>query len=206
MKTMADKLKWTAGLLVVFLLILATNLVDRQHFRRVKESVVTIYEDRLVAKDLVFELTLLVEEKRLAILRDDLAFFNGRSKMVNDSIGQFVEQFYGTRLTREEKGFLDSFASHMKELRVLEADWASKNKNAQEAKAVFLGRIDAMEKDLYALSKIQLAEGKRQLQKATKSVDAMDYLTQLEVIALVIIGLSIQIIVLYKPRNKEENT
>jgi len=51
-----NKVKWVLGILIVFILILATNLIDRNNFIRVKDSVVTIYEDRLIASDLVFEM------------------------------------------------------------------------------------------------------------------------------------------------------
>jgi len=49
-----NKAKWILGILMVFVLIIATNLIDKNNFLKVRDSVVTIYEDRLVAKDLIF--------------------------------------------------------------------------------------------------------------------------------------------------------
>jgi len=53
--TFFNKIKWTLGILMVFVLIVTTNLIDRNNFVRVKDSVVSIYEDRLVAKNLILE-------------------------------------------------------------------------------------------------------------------------------------------------------
>lgn len=39
-----------------FFLVLATNLVDRSNFNRIKNSVISIYEDRLVAKGIIFDM------------------------------------------------------------------------------------------------------------------------------------------------------
>ena len=58
-----NKLKWILGILMVFVLIIATNLIDKNNFVRVRDSVVTIYEDRLVANDLIFEMLKSVQEK-----------------------------------------------------------------------------------------------------------------------------------------------
>lgn len=196
MTSVSKKLKWTAALLIVFLLIIATNLVDRQHFRRVKESVVAIYEDRLVVKDLIFELKLLVDQKKLALLTEDDAFFTQRNEQVNDSISAMIDRFYATQLTAEERDYLNSFAEKAQSLPALEKDL---NKDSS-GRAELTKALASIEADLYVLSKIQLTEGKKQLMKANKSVSAMDYLTGLEVIALVVIGAFVIFIWIYKPK------
>lgn len=196
MANLSKKLKWTAALLIVFLLIIATNLIDRQHFRRVKESVVAIYEDRLVVKDLIFELKLLVDQKKLALLTKDYAFFTERNDQVNDSINALVDRFYATRLTAEERDYLDAFAEKTQKLEPLEESIGT-DEAARTELANALGAIDA---DLYVLSKIQLSEGKAQLMKASKSVNAMDFLTNLELIALIIIGVFVIFIWVYNPK------
>lgn len=196
MTSVSKKLKWTAALLIVFLLIIATNLVDRQHFRRVKESVVAIYEDRLVVKDLIFELKLLVDQKKLALLTEDDVFFAQRNEQVNDSISAMIDRFYATQLTAEERDYLNSFAEKAQSLPAIEKDL---NKDSS-GRAELTKALASIEADLYVLSKIQLTEGKKQLMKANKSVSAMDYLTGLEVIALVVIGAFVIFIWIYKPK------
>lgn len=197
MASISKKLKWTAALLIVFLLIIATNLVDRQHFRRVKESVVAMYEDRLVVKDLIFELKLLVDQKKLALLTENEAFFADQNEQVNDSIDALVERFYATQLTAEERDYLNAFVEKTETLRPIEERvYTDPQAEEQLAKS-----LHALESDLYVLSKIQLSEGKAQLMKASKSVNAMDYLTNLELIALIVIAVFVIFIWVYNPKS-----
>lgn len=51
-----NKLKWILGITLIFVLIIATNLIDRNNFVRISNVVTTIYEDRLIASDLIFEM------------------------------------------------------------------------------------------------------------------------------------------------------
>ena len=197
MASISKKLKWTAALLIVFLLIIATNLVDRQHFRRVKESVVAMYEDRLVVKDLIFELKLLVDQKKLALLTENEAFFADQNEQVNDSIDALVERFYATQLTAEERDYLNAFVEKTETLRPIE-ERVYTDPQAEEQLA---NSLHALESDLYVLSKIQLSEGKVQLMKASKSVNAMDYLTNLELIALIVIAVFVIFIWVYNPKS-----
>lgn len=202
MASISKKLKWTAALLIVFLLIIATNLVDRQHFRRVKESVVAMYEDRLVVKDLIFELKLLVDQKKLALLTENEEFFADQNKQVNDSIDALVERFYATQLTAEERDYLNSFVEKTETLRPIEERvYTDLQAEEQLAKSLY-----ALESDLYVLSKIQLSEGKVQLMKASKSVNAMDYLTNLELIALIVIAVFVIFIWVYNPKSSLSTT
>ena len=69
-----NKLKWILGILIVFVLIIATNLIDKNNFTRVRDSVVTIYEDRIIASDLIFELQQSIHEKEVAIVLKDSLF------------------------------------------------------------------------------------------------------------------------------------
>lgn len=66
--TFYNKIKWVLGILMIFFIIIATNLIDKNNFVRVRDSVVTIYEDRLIANDLIFEMLKSVQQKEVAIL------------------------------------------------------------------------------------------------------------------------------------------
>lgn len=70
-----NKAKWILGILMIFILIIATNLIDRNNFLRIKDSLDTIYEDRLIVKDLIFKMSKSVQEKELAVARLDTVFF-----------------------------------------------------------------------------------------------------------------------------------
>ncbi|MDG1728743.1 MAG: hypothetical protein P8K68_03220 [Algibacter sp.] len=73
--TFYNKIKWVLGISMIFILILSTNLIDRNSFVRMKDSVVTIYEDRIIANDLIFEMSKSVHEKEIAVALLDSVFF-----------------------------------------------------------------------------------------------------------------------------------
>ena len=100
--TFYNKIKWVLGILMIFTLILATNLIDRNNFFRVKDSVVTIYEDRIIANDLIFEMSKLVHEKEVAIALSDSVFFIQTNLDVNNNIQNLISRFELTKLTIEE--------------------------------------------------------------------------------------------------------
>ena len=58
-----NKIKWILGILIVFVLIITTNLIDRNNFVRVRDSVVTIYEDRLIVKGIIYDISKTIQEK-----------------------------------------------------------------------------------------------------------------------------------------------
>lgn len=66
--TIFTKIKWVASVLLVFFIVLITNIIDRENFNRLSYSVTTMYEDRIVASDLIFEMSRIIHDKELAIV------------------------------------------------------------------------------------------------------------------------------------------
>ena len=60
------KLKWFTAVLGVFLIILATNLIDKKNFLKVEKAVESIYNERLLAKELLLSVSIQFHEKELA--------------------------------------------------------------------------------------------------------------------------------------------
>lgn len=194
-----DKVKWTAALLVVFLLILATNLIDQDHFRKVRKSIVTIYEDRLVVNDYIYDLAMILSDKRLAVATEDASYYEEDAASDNDKMKNTVDLFYKTKLTTSENKILDSFSNKLDTFLTVEK--SAVNSIGGE-KDELLQQIALLKGDLQMLSDIQMKEGKKQISIANRSVNSIDLFTRIEIIALIIIGLAIQIIILYSPKSK----
>ncbi|WP_238567154.1 MCP four helix bundle domain-containing protein [Jejuia pallidilutea] len=118
--TFFNKIKWVLSILMVFVLIVTTNLIDRNNFIRVKDSVVTIYEDRLIAKDLIFEMSKAVQEKEVAVAASDTTFFNQYNNKVNDDIQSLISRFEQTKLTLDESKVFDNLKENFQKLKTLE--------------------------------------------------------------------------------------
>ncbi|MEQ9306478.1 MAG: chemotaxis protein [Marinoscillum sp.] len=199
-----SKFKWVIGLSLVFALILTTNVIDRNNFKRIKDSILSIYEDRLIAKNFVFELSLLLEEKSMALATADSTFFTGKNKGVNDQIRNFISQFWQTKLTAKEATTLKSFEDDFDKLVELELALLPQL-NDQKADHKLKTQIQRLKTDLYTLSEIQISEGKKQFLIGAQAADSVELLTKLEIIMLVIIAGLVQFILLYNPKKSQKS-
>lgn len=196
--TIYSKIRWVASILLVFFIVLITNLVDRNHFNRLSYSVTTMYEDRLVASDLIFQMSRLIQEKELAAATMDTTFFNRRSDALNAEISGLAEVYKRTKLTEKEQLFFTRLLGEFDALKEKEQD--SENmafQNVQE-------RIERINQHLNALSKIQLQEGRRQVLISDKAKAAINLFTQWEIIFLILMAVMVQVIILYKPSEAKE--
>lgn len=188
---------------MVFVLIMATNLLDRNNFVRVRDSIVSIYEDRLVAKDIIFDLSKAIGQKRVALAAGDTAFFGGRNASVNSEIAVLLERFEQTKLTYGEEKELEKFKN---DLKVLQSAESSRDLSSPEERAVLLNRLADLDELLEELSDIQMLEGRRQMKIGKSAASAVELFTRIEIYFLVALALIIQILVMYKPANKNEDS
>lgn len=194
-----DKFKWIIGILMVFVLIIATNLIDRKNFVRVKDSVVTIYEDRLIANDLIFKMTQLVHEKEIALVSSDSSFFKQENAQVNEDFQKQISRFNSTKLTPEETKVFSSLEQNFTALKKSEIKYST---SAFSNQGDLRKEINNIKDDLEDLSKIQLSEGGRQMSISQQAIDIVELFTRIEIFSLVLLALVIQIIVMYRPKGK----
>jgi hypothetical protein len=197
--TFYNKLKWILGILMVFVLIIATNLIDKNNFVRVRDSVVTIYEDRLIANDLLFEMLKLVQQKELAVSLSDSIFFNIENSKVNNNLQSLVSKFEHTKLTTEETYIFNELNKNIQSLLASESKFIASG-FGDNSKVI--NHIENLKINLSDLSKIQLNEGSRQMSISKRALDTVELFTQIEIYILVFLAILIQIIVMYKPKEK----
>ena len=192
-----NKAKWILGILMVFVLIIATNLIDKNNFLKVRDSVVTIYEDRLVAKDLIFYLSKSIQEKEIALATTDTLFFFEQNKQINKEIKDLVFKYEQTKLTVKEDKLFNTFKTNLEALKAAEMAFIQ---SKFIEKASLNNQISNLKDNLYDLSKIQMYEGKKQMSISKKAIDSVELFTQIEIYILILLAVIIQIIVIYKPK------
>ncbi|WP_372757422.1 MCP four helix bundle domain-containing protein [Mariniflexile sp.] len=197
--TFYNKLKWILGISMIFVLIIATNLIDRNNFVRVRDSVVTIYEDRLIAKDLIFQMLKSVQQKELAVSLSDSMFFENQNLKVNDNLQSLVARFEETKLTAEEARVFKDLKRNIQLLIDSESQLLKSN-NTDNSQVV--SYIESLKTNLNDLSKIQINEGSRQMSISKRALDTVELFTQIEIYLLVFLAIVIQVIVMYKPKGK----
>lgn len=197
-----NKVKWILGILVVFLLIVTTNLIDRNNFLRVKDSIETIYEDRLIANDLIFEMSKSIQDKEVAVAISDAVFFSDKNTLINKNLQNFVLRYEKTKLTQEEESVFSDYKQNLALLTNSEIVFIQ-SKFTQ--KTLLVTHISNLKENLYSLSKIQLNEGSRQMSVSKKAIDTVELFTHIEIYILILLAIIIQIIVIYTPKKDSNN-
>lgn len=190
-----------AALVIVFLLILATNMIDKHHFTEVKKSMTSIYEDRLMAKNYIYSIS-----RQLTIKQNILQAGNWEeaydiNKKANDSIRTLMDNYSGTKLTEPESRHFTSLENRLNQLFQYEENFG-KNESLNEE----LHLMNSSEnyytvifEHLDALSAIQIKEGKRQLIFSNQAIDSSNLIAQIEIGVLILIGVLLQLLIFLKP-------
>ncbi|WP_186755631.1 MCP four helix bundle domain-containing protein [Echinicola salinicaeni] len=197
--TIFNKIKWSASILLVFIIVLTTNLIDRDNFHSMSNSVKTIYEDRIVASDLLFEMSQLIHQKEMAIISSDSSFFTKQSSFVNEELDNYIQQYNMTKLTEKEAFLFEQLKEEIATLKQIE------NNSHQADHNQLLETIDRINQRLHDLSKIQLEESRRQVYISDKAQNTINFFTQGEIILLILLSILIQVIIFYKPKESAKN-
>lgn len=195
----SNKIKWSVGLFLVIALILATNFIDRNNFKRVQDSVSTIYEDRLVAKDLIYDIQLEIHEKELLIALNNTTAYLSQKNKAQKELNDSMTQFSTTKLTLEEEKVFDNLQTELAALFTLENATDFTTVNNQDNSRL-QQQIDLINETLLKLSDIQIKEGNRQMHIGKKAMASMELLTQMEVWIMIVLAIIIQVIILYNPK------
>jgi hypothetical protein len=201
---LGNKIKWSVGLILVILLIVATNFIDRNNFQRIQDSVYSIYEDRLIAKNFIFDIQIKIHEKEMLLAQQKDSILASERTASQKTILGLVEGLSNTGLTREEKRVLSNLSEEVNSLFNIETTYHNAlNKNSVSKR--FKAQIKNISNTLSQLSDIQISEGKRQMQVGKKAMESIELLTQLEVWIMIFLGVLVQFIILYNPKKKVED-
>ncbi|MDX1446350.1 MCP four helix bundle domain-containing protein [Lishizhenia sp.] len=197
-----NKIKWVSGIVLIFGIVLATNLIDRDNFSKLRNSTTTIYKDRIVASDIIFDISHLVQKKKLTLATADTLLFERNHANLSDKIDVLIEKYEQTKLTKKESDIFEVLKTQLESFDKMELDYFSGELSEKDA---FVELIAGIDESLYKLSKLQVSEGKLQMLKSNKAMESIELFTQIEIIFLVIAGILIQIIILYTPKSKRED-
>lgn len=192
--TVYSKIKWILGISSVFFIILATNLIDRKNFVIVKNSVETIYADRLLAQDILLDLSGLIWEKELAQIKYERTQFDNKNIAINTRVEELINLFSETKLTAKEEVIFQQLNKNLSRLKEYE------HTEIELPNPKFTEYLTLIKDNLDDLSEIQIEEGKRALFESQRAIASVDLFTHLEIYALIIIAIFIQIVVMYNPK------
>ncbi|OUS21400.1 hypothetical protein A9Q93_00945 [Nonlabens dokdonensis] len=198
----SQKIKWSLGLLLVVALIIATNFIDRNNYQRIQDSVASIYEDRLIAKDYIFDMQIEVHEKELLLAKGNDSTYLKQGNGSKNRINELIDGFSETKLTREEQRVFTNLQEEIEALFAIEASYATTPEKLSISSRLS-AQLNSINNNLLQLADIQINEGKRQMQVGKKAMESVDLLTQLEIWIVIIIAIIIQIVILYRPTSTD---
>lgn len=192
-----NKIKWALALSGVFLLILATNLIDKNNFARMEESVDNIYNDRLLAKEVLLDIAIKFHKKELAYSLNDSIYLRNQNDVINAEISRLLKMFNRLESTKKEDYSLNSLNRNHSELIKLESNLSPKdNLYTPQCAEIF----SAINKNIIELAAEQVREGKSQNFIARRAIENVKLFSQIEIYFLIFLGLMMQFIILYNPK------
>lgn len=191
------------ALVMVLILVIFTNVVDKTSFTVVKNSVTTIFEDRLIAYDLTYKMQSEITKRRVALLKNDVLAFKSSTNQFDGSIDELVTKYAATELTRNETENFELLQKQFNELKGIEKQYVS-SQNLTDEKQLYAKietQIAKITESLNSLASIQITEGRRQLNNSNKAINSSDTISKIEIISMLIIAAIIIFLIIRDTRS-----
>lgn len=179
------RFKYGFYVLIILGVIYAANRIDEQHFKTAQHSLNSIYKDRVVAQNIIHQLSSILHEKEISYLTDSSKINNQSSELE-----ELLEKYHGTILTSSERRELQSLEKHITELNTL----MGQEKFSNKTKELF----HEINKNLDQLSSIQLSESKNIRAIGQKSLDNNNLMSITEIILIVLVAIALLVLIFYK--------
>ncbi len=193
------KIQLMLGVLFVFILILATNLIDQRNFEEMQSSIKTIYEDRLVAQDIIYDLNLHIQNKDMANALQNYDLYKSQVGSINKNIERLLVKYEATKLTPKES---DLLADLKYEIQLLTKHEVSITDSSNRTHDLIETQLTKIKSNLLALEQVQLEEGKRAVGKGEKAIYTSELFTNMEICGLIILAIIFQVIILTGPKKQ----
>lgn len=182
-------------LAMVFLLVLGSSKLDQRHFSTVQNTVNSVFKDRVVVQNLIYQMSTIFYTKELRFIRKD----NFESVLSeNQKVEQLLIDFRATKLTPNESNLLYQLNSRFTKLRVLEEKIVRAPDEAMDNTTILaIKSLKNIKENLNGLAKIQLDESGQLTQLSNKTLGTHILLSKLEVGFLVIIGIAMLALIFY---------
>lgn len=191
--TTFGKIKSIIAVLIVFLLILATNIIDKDNFARIEESVEKIYEEQLFTKDAIRDLTNLYHQKEVAFLKMDTVYFALKREAANQQINLLLSNCENRELNRKEGVIVADLKDNSEKLFAMESrsDFFAADSEA------YYNHLMVIDEGIEKLGQLQMEEGRRQKMVSRDAMESTKLFSRIEVYLLIAIAIGIQFIILY---------
>tara|TARA_R110002167_G_scaffold126471_1_gene307223 strand:- start:5878 stop:6519 length:642 start_codon:yes stop_codon:yes gene_type:complete len=191
--TIPQRLQIGLVLLLAFLLVLGSNRLDQRHFSTIQNTVNSVYKDRVVVQNFIYQLTSIFHRKELRILSNEN---DATVATENQKIQRLLTDFEATQLTPKEFNLLNKLNDQFSRLQELENRITETSGNELSTYTVAAGKkLGEVKSSLDGLANIQLKESEQMTQLSNKSLGINILLSKLEVAFMVIMGIAMLVLI-----------
>lgn len=189
------------------LVMYGSNMIERQSFKSLSNTFKEVYNDRLVVEGYIFSISENLFRIQKLVDHCDINF--DYSQVVNEiatreeNIMSIIDDFEKTNLTENEEQYLTDFKSiitndlQIKNYSLLYSDSSGINLDQVQ---LYDQKISTAQQDLDNLSKIQLEEGEKLINKANIILNRSQVWSQFEVALLIILAIALYFL-LFRNKN-----
>ncbi|MBR9861379.1 hypothetical protein GYB22_11650 [bacterium] len=181
----------------VIILVIATNRIDRRNFEQIHSSFESVFKDRLIAEQYLFELSRGIHSERQLISSRNGSIVS--LIRIQDTILNVLDKYKLTSLTPKEEYHFDKLENTIKLHLNLERNGFSSLDSITPTQNDSINSeylYSEIWSSLDSLSEIQLNEATRLLSHSETVMNRSSLTSQLELGVLILIGLILQAIVL----------
>lgn len=191
----AQRIQIGLVLAIAFLLVLGSNRLDQRHFSTIQTTVNSVYKDRVVVQNFIYQLTTIFHKKELRLISNE----NPKSvEGENEKVEQLLMDFGATQLTPKESNLFEELKGQFNTLLELEKTFV---KTPLEMPSVVLNEtrkeLNAIKESLGGLANIQLEESGQLVHLSNKSLGMNILLSKLEIAFMVVIGIAMLALIFY---------
>ncbi|SEK97733.1 Four helix bundle sensory module for signal transduction [Maribacter orientalis] len=191
--TIPQRIQIGLVLVVAFLLVLGTNRLDQRHFSTIQTTVNSVYKDRVVVQNFIYQLTTIFHGKELRIISNEN---NAPIATENQKVQKLLVDFEATQLTPKEFNLLNKLKNQFSKLQEIENRITETSGNELSTYTVAAGKkLEEMRSSLDGLANIQLEESELMTQLSNKSLGMNILLSKLEVAFMVVIGITMLVLI-----------
>jgi hypothetical protein len=186
-----NKINVTVALILVFLMFLVTNRIDKRHFDTAQNAVIAVHDDRVIAQDYLFQLLNLShkQQMKLVVGIDKAEFLD-----VNNEINSLINLYGTTKLTTKESKLYRRLKSNFETL--------VKFQNPETQQTQIAKVLRSVHSNINQLALIQVSESKELTGVAQKFLDMNAMLSKIEIVIVILVILFIQFVVFHKVKKK----
>jgi hypothetical protein len=201
------KIRLAIALAIMMLIVILLSLLESYNVNKVAKSFHSIYEDRLIPAVDLYLISGHIQSKQnnlvLFLFTDNMSAkqINATLLSENQNLETLINKYEKTYLVRAETNHLQHLKKNLelfKRDELLLVDAALKNKDF--ARNLYLNNTvklyDELDQDLIELTQVQSQIGKELLAESIKSQSSSGFITQLQIIVAIILGLVIMILII----------